>query len=471
MTRTPITWIVLALLFTAETVFGAEPEPAPRELQVARTLLISLTAERSAEKELVVRKLVERGPPIVPALLLAGRKLRKLEHLDAIVSALGRLDTAARQKYLLEYVGRQGSDRETCAAWLHLADVGDAQAIPRVVALLNGIPPYVKRSAERAFTRILVRHDTRDTWARVEAGLDTLSDDARCRAALSIGESDSGLGLELLARLLGRWPGIDHALVSAIAQMPEAGRGEEIAPRLRPYLRSRDPGLRRESIMALAMFGDVESAATLIEGLSDEDRGIKGNSHWALAQLSGLKFPESPERWKLWHADETAWWEAEGEDLLDVLTTGTDLQIIEALKVIAGHRLYRMKFSPLLRKLLEHPSPEVRDAAEQALVDLGLTEGSSAPDAGTALAAHGFESITAEEYQRAKTERADAAPASRSGGSWILPAVGLIVLILLLGRLFGPVLLQGLGRIWGGGAQPHGPIVLRVDREKGRASP
>ena len=137
--------LALAVCLLASTATAAEPEP--RELSVARTLLKSLTSERGAEPELVVSSLIERGEPIVPALLVTGRELREVEHVQAIVSVLRRLVKPALQKYLLEFVAKQEDGRATNAAWLHLAEAGDSSAIPAVLTTMDGNPYFLKRAA------------------------------------------------------------------------------------------------------------------------------------------------------------------------------------------------------------------------------------------------------------------------------------------------------------------------------------
>jgi len=463
-----LTVLVLSIAAPVGHAAGEEVTPAPRELEVAKTLLNALTTRPAPTRDLVIARLIDRGEAVVPALLVAGRELRDVDQVEAIVGALRRLDRSSLSTYLLTYVSQGEEGPAASAAWRHLSKYGSADSIPAVIDGMAGNAPYLKRIVERTLVRLLIRHESYRTWDQIDSMLNKAPDETRARVICCIGETDASLGLELLARLIGRWPALDHAVVSAIARMPEAGLGEKVVPRLRALLESENMNVRREAVTALAVFADVESAKTLIEFLEDDRRGIRDNSLWALRSMSGLKFPGTSARWKVWYDDEVEWWEAEGEGLIEVLKSGTDLQIIEATRWLSEHRLYRTHFSPRLRKLLDHPSPEVREAAEVALVRLGLVEGRRAASPRSALAARGFRSVSQNEFERARARSPSSAPAGAARSSRIVPIVGLVVLGLLFLRIFGPALFYRVGRIWSGGPRPAGPMVVELKKPGNR---
>jgi HEAT repeat protein len=479
-------WIPGAvLLFTlcvpAARAAAPDTPVAAREAEIVGTLLKSLSDEPSPLRDRVIGKLMARGHPVVPALLAAGRKYREEVHVEAIVSVLRGVDETSLEPYLLAFIAEPADVPAASAALRHLRQAGGREAIAAVISGMSDNPPRLKRVAERTLVSLLVRHDDHRTWDRVDSILSGAPEETRARVIGSIGETGAKLGLELLVRLIGRWPALDHAVVAAISQMPEAGIAERVVPRLRRMLHHPDVNVRRETVTALAVFGGAESAQTLIELLEDEHRGMRENSLWALQTIAGLEFPATKSRWQLWCDNEVDWWESEGQGLLDVLSSGRDLQIIEATRWLAGHRLYRNRFSPLLRNLLEHPSHEVRTAAETAMERLGLDPGREeverAPLAGRAGPTgaygvpEGFHPISRAAYLNAREAPPppEETPASLTRVGWLLPVLGLCVIGMLLLRIFGPGVIYRLVSFWNSGERRHGPVVMVVERPVRRA--
>jgi len=466
-------WLLLAAVLSAFVGFpgrarAEENSRAQAERQFVTSVLTSLSAAKGPTPELAAAKLIDRGPAVVPALRQAGDRFREPDHVNVIVTVLRKLDRKSLDAYLLGFVAAPPEDEERgfTTAYGHLGDYGGPDVVPALIGTMDKDPYWAKRPVENALTRLLVRHDGFATYDQVDRALAKASGETRARVACCIGNTDSPDGLLLLARLAGRWSDVDHSIVAAIAQMPEAGLGEQVVPSLRRMLESDNMNVRRETVTALAVFADVDSAKTLIEYLGDEERGLRGNAHWALKQLSGLHFPETKERWEVWFKEEVAWWEAEGSGLLEVLRSGTDLQILQAIQWLSEHRLYRTKFSVRLRKLLDHPSEEVRAAAEAALVRLGLTEDRKKADPKATLAARGFHAVTPEEVAKARVTSAAGGDAERSGPSRFVPIAGLLVLMLLFFRIFGPSLLHAMKKTWKGKSKQDGPIVLNLKTKR-----
>jgi hypothetical protein len=328
----------------------------------------------------------------------------------------------------------------------------------------------MKRSAELALIRLLRRHDTKGTYDAVGKALRTASEETRARVICSIGDTNSAHGMRLLTGLLGRWSDLDLAVVSAIAHLPGVVPAEEVVPTLRELLSTDDSELRRETVTALGAFQDAESVEILIGLLKEDSGGLRGNAHWALRQISGLEFPADVDRWSLWYADETSWWEKEGKRLLEILETGTTAEILAALRDISDRRLFRDRFVPLLESLLEHEDPAVRSSAKAVLAGFGLAQGGGSMDATAALEAHGFYPVPEgfdPDAPIAKVEEAQ--PQSRS----LVPIVGLGILLALFLRIFGLSLLYRLRKMLSSGEakRADGPMTIKLKPrpERGRS--
>jgi HEAT repeat protein len=469
------TLILAAFVLTAaglpHTSFASDAEDRAaaraRERQVVNTILESLTSDRAPSRDLVVRKLAERGPIAIPAILSAGRRLKDLEQVEAITLALRRMNRESMENYLFSLVKNETDEKVLAAAWRHIGDDGSRAAITRVIAAMPGNSYRIKRMVEVALIRLLTRHDGLATYRAVEEALKETNLETRCRVVSSIGETDSRDGLELLVRIAGKYSRVDHSIVSAISHMPEAGLAERVVPCLRQMLENEEWNVRRETITALAVFADVESVKDLIEFLGDEERGLRGNSLWALRQISGLEFPESKERWELWYEDEVNWWEAEGSGLFETLLTGTYEQIVMALAMLSEHRLHRTTMSARIRGLLTHPDPDVREAAANALIRLGLDEARAKMDVRASFAARGFDVATPADVKAAAV-KAETREKSGEGTRRIAPIVGLGVLLVLFVRIFGPSLMHAVGKLRPTPSRPDGPITLKIEKRWGR---
>jgi HEAT repeat protein len=459
---------VLAVFVAASLLLLAAPSARARDaaedLSAVRAILRTLDHEPPPPMKVVIDKLVERGA--AGALVEVGRELTGVDQIDASVEALKRLDSGKVEPFLLAVIDGIADFRSLADAYRHLGEEGTPESVPFIIKRMPKNDYRMKRTVERALIRLFRRHDSPTIYDEVAHSLGSASLETRGRVLCGIGETASSFGLEFLAQYLGRFPDLDHTVVTAITQMPVELVSERVLLKLRPYLQSPNMNLRREAITALAVFSDVDTAKTLIENLSDDQRGIRGNSLWALQKMSGLKFPESPERWKTWYEEEVAWWEAEGEGLLAALESGTDLQIIEALRWLSEHRLYRTKISGALTELLDHPSEEVRAAAKAALERLGLKEKKRESDTRTAFASRGFEAIPPDKMPEFGQEKPGKSESNRSGSSMLVALFGLAVLCVLVLRVFGLTLVDRLSRMFSGGSRREGPITLTLGKDR-----
>ena len=110
--------------------------------------------------------------------------------------------------------------------------------------------------------------------------------------------------------------------------------------------------------------------APLIEALGDEARLVRLSSLTALRELTGMTIAGNRHRWRVWHADQLAWWEHEGQRLAASLPNVTRGELIETLASVASRRLYRKELSVQLVTLLSAAEPDEVCAVLAALGSL-----------------------------------------------------------------------------------------------------
>jgi hypothetical protein len=220
---------------------------------------------------------------------------------------------------------------------------------------------------------------------------------------------------QCLARLLGRWPAIDRLLIQQIGRRsgkaPIVLSPTDVAA-LRHFLESRETTLRREAALAVGRFEDPEAVGALIDLLGDPDRGVQENAHWALRQITGLRFHLDPKRWRGWHDQERAWWTTAAPGLIEMLDSENPVPTAGAIRELSLRRLFRNEVTDKLVPLLAARNRKVSkiafaavenlesERAIPALIDLlGDSDGSVQADA-----LHALCRITGESHPAARAD-------------------------------------------------------------------
>ena len=467
----PVLAIVAIALFALTATAGEDPAPAPVPLAVIRSHLDSLRASDPVSPAEVVESLVELGKPAATGLLATTGTYRGREHVKVVVAALIRLDPVSVDLYLLEFTSGPENDPGRITAYSLLGERGSEAAVPKLIAGMDDNHPRTKRSAELALVRLLRRHDRIETYQALTKPLASVSDETRARVICSIGDTDSEHGMRTLLKLLYRWPELNLAVVSAIAQMPDAVPPEETVPVLHELLGSTDQSIRRETVTALGLMKDAESAAILIGLLEDPNGGVRGNAHGALKNITGLGFPQDANRWRLWHREENAWWETDGRRLLEILESGSEAEVLAALKTLGERCLFRDRIAPALTLLLQDESAAVRSAAERLLGKSGAKDSSRMRDLTASLAASGFFPAPDCIPENAAEPVAVEPPASHSMP--LVPIVGTLAFLVLFLRIFGLSMLDKIVSFWPGlWSAKHkvdGPMTIKLKPKSGRS--
>lgn len=280
--------------------------------------------------------------------------------------------------WLLRLASTGESEESRIEAYEGLENSGGRESLLPLLEALAGDPPGVKRQADRTLLAVLRRVGDPAGYALVENSLRGLATEERARVAAAVAKADSPLGLELLGRLVGQYPDISLTVLSGIAGMKCRPDNGNLAASIRPLMLSESSNLRREAISALGNLHDADSVEEFLALLSGEQAGVAGNAHWALRRLSDLNLPPDPVRWNMWLSSERSWWESEGKRFLSELAEGSEEQILRALHHAALHPLYRAEFEQLLNEHATSSNPEIRAAANRALLALRLRDGDAA---------------------------------------------------------------------------------------------
>jgi len=177
-----------------------------------------------------------------------------------------------------------------------------------------------------------------------------------------LGGTKTLAALKVLPRLLGAVPQWDASVLSKIgdvARMVQTPLDDASLNRIRMYLTSTLAEERKYAAFALGRLDDYDSLDDLIGLLSDDDRGVRANSYWALRGITAMTINSEPRRWRLWYDGETQWWREQGGELLARLADEDLAEVCLAINECGTKRLFRRQLTPELVPLLRHSDPTV----------------------------------------------------------------------------------------------------------------
>ncbi len=421
------------LLVRAGPVDGGES--ASPTMADCRAVLDALDTQASRSPEEVAASLAALGPGAVPHLLVLHRASPDPTRRAAIAAAITRLGGGDRERLLLATAASREDLLVRATALAMLEESATLAHVPDIVPLLRASEREIARGAEKtvvaAFRRVregaLAEPLTRLLNAAPMADRLAL---AECAILTSRAEV-----LPVLAELTGRDRTLDLLILCGLARMPGGTECEPMLRFARSCLDDTDPAFRRQAALGLGRLHDPESAGRLVALLSDPDDGVRGNAWHALREITGAEFPPDPRRWQVWYEAERKFWDVEGRRLLAILDGGSDAEVVDAMRVLSLHPLYRDLVARAFGAFLEDERPAIRAVAETVL---GVSGGG--PD-GAGLQAAGalawFEARPTGQVPVRPVETAAAPPDPGPGGSLITLIVGGGVLLGLALRLAG----------------------------------
>lgn len=176
---------------------------------------------------------------------------------------------------------------------------------------------------------------------------------------------------QVLARLLGRVPGLDGLLLGRLAQRNESADlcDEFVLDGLRRYLEHGTPVLAVAACRAAAALGDDGSIEALIALLEHEEERVRSAASEALQDLSGLAFGLDVERWASWFQAESTWWSEHADAELARIEAARGQEYVRAARSVLEHRLHRDRIAEAFVQALGR-----RDADEVWLACRALGE-------------------------------------------------------------------------------------------------
>jgi len=226
------------------------------------------------------------------------------------------------------------------------------------------------------------------------------------------------------------------AAFSVVLMGPSGGEhtAVEIAWQVRARLSDVQPQTVSAAASALGALEDLDSVDLLLDLLEHPERGVRQSAHRGLQAIAGVQLPLDPARWRLWIAEQRAWYEERAAALPGELASSNRMTLVQALGEVAMHRLHRRDLSHEVSLLLERTEPAVRTLACQVLAQLGVADPVPAliplledPDPAVAAAAQGALHTLTGEALPAEPQawwdhlaRADPRPGPEQGaGGWI----------------------------------------------------
>lgn len=319
----------------------------------------------------------ERGEE--PSVDLVGERIAPLEVLERVVLAS---PPVSRRRSLAWRIAVEPSAEEILWICDHLGrhgtwrDVDLVLGITRVQAEWLGLDGVALLDRARsALVQLLERDPT--SFGALRTTVEVAPQDFGAMAVAALADCEGAQALETLSSLLDLLR-IDGAAVAAAIETV----GRRSLPPFDPYLLTRlreaaqsgDPRLRAASLRALGALRDDEAMPLQISGISDEHSAVRSAAATALAEQTGLRFGNDPQRWTSWYAGETAWWEASALAAMEQLTDEDPAIVVAALAEIVPHRLGRDRLARAVAGLLDHESAQLRGLACSSLAQLGSRE-------------------------------------------------------------------------------------------------
>ena len=258
-----------------------------------------------------------------------------------------------------------------------LGEFAGAQGLPDLFAVLRELDggqasdPRVLGVFVASLERVLSRDEA--SFRVVEDELERA--DARLtRACLgALGRSGDWRGLSVLEDHLGRTPDLDRELLEALSDL-DLWRQEEARKTVLRWaferLDAEDAKLRAQAARTLATLRGGTHLEDVLGLLDDDDRRVRRSAHFALQELTGLRWDEQPQRWHAWLEREDDWRRQELPTQAETLLGPASGPALEALRGFAEHATWAAETAPLVLRALEHGDEEVAVRGLQVLARL-----------------------------------------------------------------------------------------------------
>lgn len=272
-------------------------------------------------------------------------------------------------------------DRSILAARI-LGRIGGREALEGIEALASGLDavqwqrPFVVTVFQEGLVAI-AKEDARNVRAFANA-LARAQPRFAPVFAHALGVAQWPSSVPVLLRAMGRDRELDLCIMAELAQYGDRGDvGGALGDirKLRSYCEGTDAGLQRIAASALARLGDDESCGAMIAMLDGKNTLTINSAEKALTQLTGLALGRNSKPWTKWREHETEWFETNYARLQEELASGEAGRVADAVRDLAGHRLFRHQAALAVLPLLGTADADLQ---RQGCIALGLLGSSRA---------------------------------------------------------------------------------------------
>jgi HEAT repeat protein len=345
---------------------GEKKAPPPVPANDVTSILDKLTGKKPISEEEAVKRIVKLGPEALYTLFrLLERQLSSAE-LRVVARAIAQLrdeDTVGRLKNLLSSESKT-SQLNAIAA---LGGISDPDAIGVLLKYMLGEDVDLSAAADRAVAATLRREpNNHKIFMTVHDAARSAQNNGKTRIARVLGGSGSRLAVSPLLNLVSDWnSSVKVAAVIAIGRL--GFNDHNTCNEVRRLLTNEDTQVKREAALALGRLQDLESVEDLIAFLRDENRGIRKNAHWALKNITGLRFQDNYTRWKVWWDRRAKEARKNRETLLTTLRSGTNDEKLKAIGKLSAMRLGRKQIASVLMEQFSSGDKRIRIKACESL--------------------------------------------------------------------------------------------------------
>ncbi len=350
------------------------PELDPNVQAEVDTLFAGLKGDPPISTEDVTDGLLRLGPSAIPCLPKHLNKDTNKTTADIVANVLEELkdeNTVTQLAVLLE------SDSEDTA-------LGAARALgligtPEAVAALSEVVMTTMNDnlfvvCSEAILSVLRRGSAAAGSFFTIANLAEAAEPSeRERLIRCLGASGSKEAVRFLLDFLrDEKTSVKAAALNALGRL---GVGDSRAcSKVRRYMRGRDINLKKQAVTTLGLLKDWESVPYLIDLLENDNSSVARSAHWALQNITGLKFPLSHNRWISWWNREDEKYENRMDPLIDRLYEGTVQQRIYAIRELSGIALGRGDVVGAVLGFTNDEDAQIRKEACTALGTMKSTE-------------------------------------------------------------------------------------------------
>ncbi|MBK7643858.1 MAG: HEAT repeat domain-containing protein [Planctomycetes bacterium] len=295
---------------------------------------------------------------------------------DSVTLAL-QLQCGGRSELPLRLVGLHllaevGRGRGVFPCWLELAGGIEELHLQRA---------YVRAQLEEALSCGLARSP--ESFEALAKSTRTLERRLLPAVVNACAQAAQRQGMDVLWNLRGRDRELDLALLERLPELGAASLGaldELQLAWLGSFLADEDPLVRSNALLAFGRVCDPTHAQALCDALADPDGRVVQAALWALKRVSGGQLFVERADWESWLRSEVAWSDAERPLEMQALESPDPARVVEALRELTRHPLYRHESAGAVSRLLVHEDPALLCAACAALEQLGSMAGTQGLD-------------------------------------------------------------------------------------------